>query len=213
MEDFEKGMKDYFEKRELHPSQDVWERMEMLLDTPKIASKKNKIPILSIAASIVLMVGLWTFFKKTQIQVPEKENDKSYVIIDSLIKNRSNIVNTTPSASNIYRKIKNKTGVNKRQTQSEELSYVKTVETYLEEERVDDIKGIKEKKLDDTSQEIFYNEQIDLVQNAKIKIDVNPNILLHRAEMERQLEKLTTINQKWGLEWKEDSTVAENFKQ
>jgi len=83
MEDFEKDIKDFFQRREIKPSADAWQRMENLLNDDKpIKQKPVKLYyLLSVAASVLLFVGLWSFFQqRNQVQFPEKKPVEIFVI-------------------------------------------------------------------------------------------------------------------------------------
>ena len=83
MEDFEKDIKDFFRQREIKPSANAWQRMEALVEEQKTEHKKPKtlFYFLSVAASVLLFVGLWIFFQKTnQSQLPETKVTESFVV-------------------------------------------------------------------------------------------------------------------------------------
>src|SRR6218665_207855 len=82
MEDFEKDIKDFFQRREINPSADAWQRMENLLSEPQAKQKPVKLYyLLSAAASVLLFVGLWSFFKQSdQVQFPEKKPVEIFVV-------------------------------------------------------------------------------------------------------------------------------------
>src|SRR5690554_7007895 len=73
MEDFEKEIKKHFQERQIKPSENAWNKMQTLLDEqqPKQKTPKKLFYFLSAAVSVLLFVGLWTFFQKVDHSLPE----------------------------------------------------------------------------------------------------------------------------------------------
>src|SRR5690606_42044367 len=82
MEDFEKDIKKHFQERQIQPSENAWNKMQTFLDEqqPKQKTPKKLFYFLSAAASVLLFVGLWTFFQKVDHSIPETKADETYVV-------------------------------------------------------------------------------------------------------------------------------------
>ncbi len=207
MEDFEKNIKDYFQEREIKPSENAWERMEHLLNEEKPVSKKQKRTVywLPIAASVALLIGVWAFFNTKDTTVIDKQPVEKYVKVDkvdNLVKqpatnNKTNVVpkkvNEALVTSNKKEPLKKSTIVLDEEPQ----------ETYVEKTTVPTIKEAVESK---------PRESIAVVEKNKVEIYVNPNKLLRVAEMERQIDNTATGGQNFWRKVKEVNTVVENYK-
>lgn len=64
----DKIIKDKFDKRELTPSVSSWERMENMLDDNKGNSKKRRFYFISVAASIVVILGVYFGMDSNQLE-------------------------------------------------------------------------------------------------------------------------------------------------
>src|SRR5690606_32466274 len=87
MQDLEKEMKKHFEERKIQPSKNAWNKMEALLEEQKTEQKKPKtlFYFLSVAASIALLVGLWTTLKESDSFTPEANSTEIFVVNDEQI--------------------------------------------------------------------------------------------------------------------------------
>lgn len=214
MEDFEKKMKEYFRERELSVSEDAWSRMEALLDeAPGNKDKKNIKYIWTIAASIILTFGLWTFFKKNRLVDPEElENKSAFVVSDTVMQKLKEhtkekiYVNSSKEKSG-QKQVKNvaKGISNRLEEQSEKEQFF----SKLREERDEQV--VAENKTTEQSSEPEIIASVS--KESQIRIYVNPDKLLRNAEIERQLDNTVTDGKNFWKKVKEINTVViENSK-
>lgn len=207
MEDFEKNIKDYFQEREIKPSENAWERMEHLLNEEKPVSKKQNRTVywLPIAASVALLIGVWAFFNTKDTTVIDKQPIEKYVKVDKV----DNLVKqpATNNKTNVVPKKVNETLVTNHKKEPLPKSTIvlddEPQETYVAKTTVPTIKEAVESK---------PKETIAVVEKNKVEIYVNPNKLLRVAEMERQIDNTATGGQNFWRKVKEVNTVVENFK-
>jgi len=182
MEDFEKDIKDFFQRREIKPSADAWQRMENLLSEPQAKQKPVKIYyLLSVAASVLLFVGLWVVFQKEdQVQFPETKPTEQFV------------VNEPADVPPVKATEKYESKEKKQFAKHSNLKFKSTVNTataiathkepivsklYLptEKNEVVSVYDIKEKPL--------------IAANSHVEIKVDAKRLLESAEIERKMNK------------------------
>lgn len=207
MEDFEKNIKDYFQEREIKPSENAWERMEHLLNEEKPVSKKQKRTVywLPIAASVALLISVWAFFNTKDTTVIDKQPVEKYVKVDEV----DNLVKqpATNNKTNVVPKKVNETLVTHHKKEplpkqmvvlDDEPKECEVGEMKLESHVVQKLDNVIEEKR--------------LANQSKVEIYVNPNKLLRVAEMERQIDNTATGGQNFWRKVKEVNTVVENYK-
>lgn len=201
MKDFEKEMKKYFHQREINPSKDAWANLEKRLsDTKKTKSRYTF--LWAAAASIVLFIGLWTINK-----TPEQKNliniEQNIKIIpkteqkNEIIETKSNqVVSVKPVEKTSTNQFPNKKTLHK-QPKNEEIAVVQK-QNIIEKinEDTDNTVVLKTQKTDTTSEV--------LAETKPVKIHVNPENLLHHAEIERQVENTYTDGQNF---WRKIKTL------
>ncbi len=201
MKDFEKEMKKYFHQREINPSKDAWANMEKRLsDTKKTKSRYTF--LWAAAASIVLFIGLWTINKTPEQKnlinieqnikiIPETEQKKE------IIETKSNqVVSVKPVEKAPTNHFSNKKTLHK-QPKNEEIAVVQK-QNIIEKinEDTDNTVVLKTQKTETTSEV--------LAETKPVKIHVNPENLLHHAEIERQVENTYTDGQNF---WRKIKTL------
>lgn len=213
MKDFEKELKKHFQERQIQPSQNTWDRMEQLLNEEKQVQKK---PIklyyfLSAAASVLLFVGLWSFFQKTDpTEFPEIKKTEIFVtnnkpeIIPStttevepkkFTQDKELVVDNHSTKKNKIIHSVSKDIVQNHKTEPKEIVIAEVVQSYPIDQKLD--KKIEEKLL---------------ANQSKIEIKVNPNKLLRSAEMERQTDNMVSNGQNFWKKVKEINTVVVHSK-
>lgn len=213
MEDFEKRMKEYFRERELKVSEDAWNRMESLLDkAPGNKDKKYMPYIATIAASVLVTLGLWTLFNKARLAEPGKlENKPAFVINDTVLENlkehtgRKTYVNTSgsrPERKPVKKEIVQGIRKNAEQTQKEPLFPV--LGDVKEEEAVVTGKPLEHLVEPHATASVHKAEQTGIY--------VNREKLLRNAEIERQLDNTVTNGENFWRKIKGINTVVENSK-
>ena len=217
MEDFEKNIQKHFQQRSIQPSENTWNRLEELLDK-KEQKQKNRAVLNSwntkytIAAVLVIGLGLLG----TIYQWENKEN----TVFDS------NKMNTVPSHQVVVENIEEKTteptivkstseknstlkSASKRENSSIAStisSKDKIVEAKLEPE---ENFIFKEAPLKINSEVIVHNKTIEepaLLPQEKIY--VNPQKLLIKAEMDKNIDNSLTDKQYVIRKLKEINTVV-----
>ena len=209
MEDLEKDMKKYFQHRQIQPSENAWDKMELLLKEEQSVKKKPKTIyyMLSAAASILLFVGLWNVFEnKDQVQFPETKPAEQFVVnelqnVAPIIKEEEKSVSANVKESIVVDKISNKSHIkndnvlaeivqnNKNQPKEEEVG-----------ERIED-QHIIQKSHSEIEEKL-------LAQESKIEIKVNPIKLLRSAEMERQTDNMVSNGQNFWKKVKDINTIV-----
>lgn len=201
MKDFEKEMKKYFHQRQINPSKDAWANLEKRLsDTKKTKSRYTF--LWAAAASIVLFIGLWTINK-----TPEQKNliniEQNIKIIpkteqkNEIIETKSNqVVSVKPVEKTSTNQFSNKKTLHK-QPKNEEIAVVQK-QNIIEKinEDTDNTVVLKTQKTETTSEV--------LAETKPVKIHVNPENLLHHAEIERQVENTYTDGQNF---WRKIKTL------
>ncbi|WP_264560819.1 hypothetical protein [Flavobacterium sp. N2155] len=209
MEDFEKKIKDFFQRREIKPSADAWQRMEHLLNEPQ-AKPKNAYRIYwAVAASVVVLFGLFTLLQKQDSELIQPASNNVYVSKDTLSnkiqqpQNHHPIVKTavvpqktedTKKQSAIIKKVPAEI-VQNIKNQPQEYEVGQPIESYSIIQKAD--REIEEKPL---------------IAASKVEIKVNPSKLLRSAEMERQTDNMVSNGQNFWKKIKEINTVVAHSK-
>lgn len=207
MEDFEKDIKDFFQRREIKPSADAWQRMENLLNEPQAKPKKSNKIYWTVAASVVVIFGLFTLLQKQDKELINPASHDSYVTKDSVVnkiqhpQNNNQIV----KADVVPQKIEN----SRKQSTTIKKIPEKIYEKLNREVYVVQQNNVKE---DVFPVEKMVSTEIASVQNTKTQIYVNPNKLLRSAEMERQTDNMISNGQNFWKKVKEINTVVANSK-
>lgn len=198
MKKIEKKIRQYFHQREIQPSENAWERMEMLIEQKRPKKRKSISYLLPVAASILLLIGLWFTLKNPEEKFMET-NVKPVVI-----KNTPQQI-AVPKNSN-QQVVVNQHVVQKSKNTVQKIiqEHPKEAEQYVEAQEKNPIKTI-EKSLAEQTNDIITNNTINrLVANKELtKIHVNPEKLLQSAEIERQIENTYTDGQNFWRKIKE----------
>lgn len=198
MKKFEKKIRQYFHQREIQPSENAWERMEMLIEQKRPKKRKSISYLLPVAASILLLMGLWFTLKNPEEKLMET-NVKPVVI------------ENTPQQIAVPKNSNHQVVVNQHVVQKSKNTVQKIIqeqpkeaEQYVEAQEKNPIKTI-EKSLAEQTNDIITNNTINqLVANKELtKIHVNPEKLLQSAEIERQIENTYTDGQNFWRKIKE----------
>lgn len=198
MKKFEKKIRQYFHQREIQPSENAWERMEMLIEQKRPKKRKSISYLLPVVASILLLMGLWFTLKNPEEKLMET-NVKPVVI-----KNTPQQI-VVPKNSN-HQVVVNQPVVQKSKNTVQKIiqEQPKEAEQYVEAQEKIPIKTI-EKSLAEQTNDIIKNNTVNqLVANKELtKIHVNPKKLLQSAEIERQIENTYTDGQNFWRKIKE----------
>lgn len=209
MEDLEKDMKKYFQHRQIQPSENAWDKMELLLKEEQSVKKKTKTIyyMLSAAASILLFVGLWNVFdNKDQVQFPETKPAEQFVLnepqnVAPIIKDEEKSVSAKVKESIVVDKISNKSHIKNDNVLAE---IVQNNKNQPEEEEIGE--QIEDQHIIQKSHSEI--EKKLLAQESKIEIKVNPNKLLRSAEMERQTDNMVSNGQNFWKKVKDINTIV-----
>lgn len=208
MKDFEKDIKKHFHQREIQPSADAWERMEMLLDKKQPKKRKSYGYLWSAAASVILMIGLWSILK-------EPEEDLRRAVEQPVIVEDAPTQKTT-SKTEKQKVVSNQSTVQKPVKSAKQKAQPQSTST--EEYVVAEEENPKKKPEElSTDFSIVYpsedNKEEKLFTERKpVEIYVNPEKLLHNAEIERQMENIYTDGQNLWRKIKEINASVEHNK-
>ena len=209
MEDFEKDIKDFFQRREIKPSADAWQRMENLLNEPQAKPKKTYRIYWAVAASVVVLFGLFTLLQKQEEELINPASNNSYVIKDS-------VVNKIQQPQNHNQVVKADNVPQKTENSRKQSRTIKSVPAEIVQNNKNQQ---KEKEVGERTE--IYNiiqksekevEENLLAQESKIEIKVNPSKLLRSAEMERQTDNMISNGQNFWKKVKEINTVVVHSK-
>lgn len=198
MKKIEKKIRQYFHQREIQPSENAWERMEMLIEQKRPKKRKSISYLLPVAASILLLIGLWFTLKN-----PEEKFMETNV--------KPVVIENTPQQIAVPKNCNHQVVVNQPVVQKSKNTVQKIIqehpkeaEQYVEAQEKNPIKTI-EKSLAEQTNDIITNNTINrLVANKELtKIHVNPEKLLQSAEIERQIENTYTDGQNFWRKIKE----------
>lgn len=198
MKKFEKKIRQYFHQREIQPSENAWERMEMLIEQKRPKKRKSISYLLPVVASILLLMGLWFTLKNPEEKL--METNVKPVVIENTPQQIA-----VPKNSN-HQVVVNQPVVQKSKNTVQKIiqEQPKEAEQYVEAQEKIPIKTI-EKSLAEQTNDIITNNTINqLVANKELtKIHVNPEKLLQSAEIERQIENTYTDGQNFWRKIKE----------
>lgn len=206
MEDLEKEMKKYFQKRQIQPSENAWNRMEILLNEKKVVEKKKKsfFYLVPIAASVVLFVGIWLSQEKSEPHVLDTETQEVFVVNHAVISEEGHSVHENQSVS-----VKHSTEMKNVMIKEQKQITIKQESLVLTEKNIekDLIKINTDEKISIEKQEYAM---IDLIQKPVVEIKVNTSQLLRSADLERTVENTLTGGQNFWKKVKEINTVVEH---
>lgn len=209
MEDFEKDIKDFFQRREIKPSTDAWQRMENLLNEPQTKPKKTYRIYWAVAASVVVLFGLFTLLQNQDKELINPASNNSYVTKDT-------VINKIQQPQNNNQVVKADIVPQKTENSRKQSTTIKSVLTEIAQNNKNQP---KEKEVGERieGQHIIQKshreiEEKLLAQESKIEIKVNPSKLLRSAEMERQTDNMISNGQNFWKKVKEINTVVAHSK-
>jgi len=207
MEDFEKDIKNFFQRREIKPSADAWQRMENLLNEPQAKPKKAYRIYWAVAASVVVIFGLFTLLQKQDKELINPASHDSYVTKDS-------VVNKIQQSQNNNQIVKADVVPQKTENSRKKSAIIKKVPANISEKVNREVYVVQQNKVkeDVFPVEKMVSTEIASVQNTKPQIYVNPNKLLRSAEMERQTDNMISNGQNFWKKVKEINTVVVHSK-
>lgn len=207
MEDFEKDMKDFFQRREIKPSADAWHRMENLLNEPQAKPKKSNRIYWAVAASVVVIFGLFTLLQKQDTELIEPASNNVYVAKDT-------VTNKIQQPQNNNQIVKADVVPQKTENSKKQSAIIKKVPANISEKVNREVYVVQQNKVkeDVFPVEKIVSTEIASVQNTKTQIYVNPNKLLRSAEMERQTDNMISNGQNFWKKVKEINTVVVHSK-
>ena len=203
MEDFEKDIKDFFQRREIRPSADAWQRMEHLLNEPQAKPKKAYRIYWAVAASVVVLFGLFTLLQKQDKELIEPASNNVYVSKDS-------VLNRIQQPQNTNQVVKANVVPQKTENIKKQATTIKNIPEKISEKINKEVYVVQQNK---PKEDVFPVEKIIAsTQNTKTQIYVNPNKLLQSAEMERQTDNMISNGQNFWKKIKEINTVVVHSK-
>jgi len=209
MEDFEKDIKDFFQRREIKPSADAWQRMENILNEPQVKPKKSNRIYWAVAASVVVLFGLFTLLQKQDSELIQPASNNLYVAKDS-------VVNKIQQPQNNIKIVKVDDVPLKTENSRKQSAIIRSVPAEIVQNNENQP---KEKEVGERieGQHIIQKshreiEEKLLAQQSKIEIKVNPSKLLRSAEMERQTDNMISNGQNFWKKVKEINTVVIHSK-
>ena len=207
MEDFEKDIKDFFQRREIKPSADAWQRMENLLNEPQAKPKKAYRIYWAVAASVVVLFGLFTLLQKQDKELIEPASNNVYVAKDT-------VTNKIQQPQNNNQIVKADVVPQKTENIKKQSTVIKKVSEKISEKVNREVYVVQQNKVkeDAVPAEKMISTEIASVQNTKTQIYVNPNKLLRSAEMERQTDNMISNGQNFWKKVKEINTVVAHSK-
>lgn len=209
MEDFEKDIKDFFQRREIKPSADAWQRMEHLLNEPQAKPKKAYRIYWAVVASVVVLFGLFTLLQKQNKELIEPASNNVYVSKDTLSNKMQQPQNHHPIVKTAI--VPQKTENSKKQSaiiKKVPAEIVQNNKNQPKEYEVD--QPIESYNVIQKSDKLTENQP--LLTASKVEIKVNPNKLLQSAEMERQTDNMISNGQNFWKKIKEINTVVVHSK-
>lgn len=207
MEDFEKDIKDFFQRREIKPSADAWQRMEHLLSEPQAKPKKAYRIYWAVVASVVVLFGLFTLLQKQDKELIEPASNNVYVSKDS-------VVNRIQQPQNTNQVVKANIVPQKTENIKKQATTIKNIPEKISEKINKEVYVVQQNK---PKEDVFpvekmVSNEIASTQNTKTQIYVNPNKLLQSAEMERQTDNMISNGQNFWKKIKEINTVVVHSK-
>lgn len=210
MDDFEKDIKDFFQRREIKPSADAWQRMENLLNEPQTKPKKTYRIYWAVAASVIVLFGLFTLLQKQdkELIIDPASNDV-YVVKDTL-------TNKIRQPQNNDQIVKADDVPQKTENSKKQSAIIKSAPAEIVQNNKNQP---KEKEVGERTEIYHIIQKSDteleeklLAQQSKIEIKVNPSKLLRSAEMERQTDNMISNGQNFWKKVKEINTVVAHSK-
>lgn len=197
MEKFEKDLKKHFQQRELPPSADAWQHMEQLLEKETKQKPQELFYWTTIAASMLLLVGGWWFFQSTNPSMSEINPAESFVVdtkneVAPLVKKDSL---STKSKKNNEQMVAHQTPKKKTVVDKVPAEIIEKNENPSNEYEIGE--WVKNEHIVQKSDKEI--EEKFLAHQSKVEIKVNRERLLRSAEIERQIENVTTDGQNF---WK-----------
>lgn len=207
MEDFEKDIKDFFQRREIKPSADAWQRMEHLLSEPQAKPKKAYRIYWAVVASVVVLFGLFTLLQKQDKELIEPDSNNAYVTKDS-------VLNRIQQPQNTNQVVKANVVPQKTENIKKQATTIKNIPEKISEKINKEVYVVQQNK---PKEDVFpvekmLSNEIASTQNTKTQIYVNPNKLLQSAEMERQTDNVISNGQNFWKKIKEINTVVAHSK-
>lgn len=207
MEDFEKDIKDFFQRREIKPSADAWQRMEHLLNEPQAKPKKAYRIYWAVVASVVVLFGVFTLLQKQDKELIEPASNNVYVSKDS-------VVNRIQQPQNTNQVVKANVVPQKTENIKKQATTIKNIPEKISEKINREVYVVQQNK---PKEDVFpvekmVSNEIASTQNTKTQIYVNPNKLLQSAEMERQTDNVISNGQNFWKKIKEINTVVVHSK-
>lgn len=207
MEDFEKDIKDFFQRREIKPSADAWQRMEHLLNEPQAKPKKAYRIYWAVVASVVVLFGLFTLLQKQDKELIEPASNNVYVSKDS-------VLNRIQQPQNTNQVVKANVVPQKTENIKKQATTIKNIPEKISEKINKEVYVVQQNK---PKEDVFpvekmVSNEIASTQNTKTQIYVNPNKLLQSAEMERQTDNMISNGQNFWKKIKEINTVVVHSK-
>ena len=207
MEDFEKDIKDFFQRREIKPSADAWQRMEHLLSEPQAKPKKAYRIYWAVVASVVVLFGLFTLLQKQDKELIQPDSNNAYVTKDS-------VLNRIQQPQNTNQVVKANVVPQKTENIKKQATTIKNIPEKISEKINKEVYVVQQNK---PKEDVFpvekmVSNEIASTQNTKTQIYVNPNKLLQSAEMERQTDNVISNGQNFWKKVKEINTVVAHSK-
>lgn len=205
MKNFEKNAKKYFHQRKIQPSENTWERMEMLLDKQQTKKKKSYGYLWSAAASVILLIGLWATMQK-----PE---EKMFKPIENPVVLKKESVQKKDAKTD-KKEVSTNQSTRKKPTKKT-IQIIQNQPFVTEKHIATEDKNTEEKQSELSTDftivspaEIYKKEQL-LAERNPVEIYVDPEKLLYSAEIERQVENIYTDGQNLWRKIKEINASVE----
>ena len=217
MEDFEKNIQKHFQQRSIQPSENTWNRLEELLDKEEQKQKKRTMlnwwnSKYAIAAVLVIGLGLlgtiyqWENKENTDFDSNKITTSPSYQVVVENIEEKTTKETIVKSTSEKNSTLKSASKKENSSIASTISSKDKVVE---EKSEAEENFIFKEVPLKINSEVIVHNKTIEepaLLPQEKIY--VNPQKLLIKAEMDKNIDNSLTDKQYVIKKLKEINTVV-----
>lgn len=217
MENFEKNIQKHFQQRSIEPSENAWNRLEELLDKEEQKQKKRAVlnwwnTKYAIAAVLVIGLGLLG----TMYQWENKENidfDSNEITTNPLHQVLVENIEEKTTKETIVKSTSEKNSTLKSASKRENSSIASTISSkdkvVEEKSEAEENFIFKEAPLKINSEVIVHNETTEEPTLFHQKtIYVNPQKLLIKAEMEKNIDNSLTDKQYVIKKLKEINTVV-----
>lgn len=217
MENFEKNIQKHFQQRSIEPSENAWNRLEELLDEEEQKQKKRAVlnwwnTKYAIAAVLVIGLGLLG----TMYQWENKENidfDSNEITTNPLHQVLVENIEEKTTKETIVKSTSEKNSTLKSASKRENSSIASTISSkdkvVEEKSEAEENFIFKEAPLKINSEVIVHNETTEEPTLFHQKtIYVNPQKLLIKAEMEKNIDNSLTDKQYVIKKLKEINTVV-----